>query len=107
MVNLTFRTIRGSTFQLEVAETVTVAELKALVESSQGAGFPKDQVRCSLQATAGAFHAQEINGNGWEGAQPILHRCTHRRSLALVTCWRPLAKVHSTVARQPSWLPEL
>jgi hypothetical protein len=44
-MKLTFRTINGSTFNVEAEGTTTVGDLKANVESSQGSQFPKDQLK--------------------------------------------------------------
>lgn len=44
-MKLTFRTIKGTTFNVDAEPTKTVGELKAAVESSQGAAFPKDQMK--------------------------------------------------------------
>lgn len=44
-MKLTFRTIKGSTFNVEAEPTTTVGELKSSVESSQGEAFPKEQLK--------------------------------------------------------------
>eukprot|EP00775_Hariotina_reticulata_P002326 gene2326-2634_t len=44
-MKLTFRTIKGTTFNMEAEATTTVGDLKANVESSQGPQFPKDQLK--------------------------------------------------------------
>lgn len=44
-MKLTFRTIKGSTFNVEAEPTTTVGELKAAVEASQGAAMPKDKLK--------------------------------------------------------------
>lgn len=41
-MKLTFRTIKGTTFNVDAEPTTTVGELKAAVEGSQGSNFPKD-----------------------------------------------------------------
>jgi UV excision repair protein RAD23 len=44
-MKLTFRTIKGSTFNVEAEPTTTVGELKSSVEASQGDAFPKEQLK--------------------------------------------------------------
>lgn len=44
-MKLTFRTIKGSTFNIEAEPSTTVGELKSAVEASQGSAFPKDQLK--------------------------------------------------------------
>jgi UV excision repair protein RAD23 len=40
MVKVTFKTVQGSNFQLDLDATTKVSDVKAAIESSQGAGFP-------------------------------------------------------------------
>lgn len=44
-MKLTFRTIKGTTFNLEAEPTTTVDALKAAVEAAQGSGMPKDLIK--------------------------------------------------------------
>ena len=44
-MKLTFRTIKGSTFNLDAEPTTTVDALKAAVEASQGPTMPKDSIK--------------------------------------------------------------
>lgn len=44
-MKLTFRTIKGTTFNVDAEPTTTVGDLKAGVESAQGPQFPKDHMK--------------------------------------------------------------
>jgi hypothetical protein len=44
-MELTFRTIKGTTFKLEAEPTTSVGDLKTALEASQGSTMPKDLVK--------------------------------------------------------------
>jgi len=44
-MKLTFRTIKGSTFNLDAEPSTSVGDLKAAVETAQGASMPRDQIK--------------------------------------------------------------
>lgn len=44
-MKLTFRTIKGTTFNLDAEPTTTVGDLKAALEAAQGPTMPKDLVK--------------------------------------------------------------
>ena len=55
-MKVTAKTVTGTSFQLDLDESLTVAETKAKIESSQGANFPKDrQVRPASLPEASAL----------------------------------------------------
>ncbi|MEW5300632.1 MAG: hypothetical protein WDW36_003547 [Sanguina aurantia] len=67
-MKLTFRTVTGKSFNIEAEEAVTVGELKALIESSQGADFPqacmklvyKGKVLEDAAATIGSSNVTDV-----------------------------------------------
>jgi UV excision repair protein RAD23 len=44
-MKLTFRTIKGTTFNLDAEPTTSVGDLKAALEAAQGPSMPKDLVK--------------------------------------------------------------
>lgn len=63
-MKLTFRTVTGTSFQLEVAEATTVGELKSQVEASQGAAFPKDAMKLVYKGKILDNEASSVAENG-------------------------------------------
>lgn len=63
-MKLTFRTIKGTTFHVEAESTTTVGELKAGVESSQGAQFPKDSMKLVYKGKVLEDEAKPISEYG-------------------------------------------
>ncbi len=62
-MKLTFRTINGKNFNVEAEGTTLVSKLKADVEESQGAAFPKDAMKLVYK---GKVSCMLLHTRDWE-----------------------------------------
>jgi len=62
-MKVSLKTVTGVSFQLDLEESVTIAETKARIADSQGANFPKDRQVSGLCVSP---LLRRENGGGYE-----------------------------------------